>query len=61
MIASPTAKEATMYSTNGTAMTHHHTDLQEGEKRVPQYGPEWLAHLAAGGAIREGNILIPLA
>lgn len=49
-----------MYSTNGTAMRHHHRDLQEGERRVLQYGPEWLAHQAAGGEIREGNILVPL-
>lgn len=46
------------YSTNGTAMRHHTQPLTEGELRVPQYGPEWVAHVAAGGRVREGNILI---
>lgn len=26
--------------------------------RVEQYGPEWQAHVAAGGEVRNGNILI---
>ena len=33
-------------------------DLADNETRVPQYSPAWLAHVAAGGAVRNGNILI---
>ena len=32
----------------------------KGEQRVQQYGPEWQAHIAAGGRVRNGNILLPL-
>lgn len=32
--------------------------LADNERIVPQYGPQWLAHVAAGGAVRDGNILI---
>ena len=27
-------------------------------KRVDQYGPEWLAHVLAGGEVRYGNLLV---
>lgn len=30
----------------------------EGERRVVQYGPEWMEHVANGGDVRDGNILI---
>jgi hypothetical protein len=31
------------------------------ERRVPQYGPEWMAHVSLGGNVRNGNILcLPL-
>ena len=30
----------------------------DNERRVTQYGPEWVAHVTAGGAVRNGNILV---
>ena len=27
-------------------------------KRVPQFGPEWQAHVAAGGRLLDGNLLV---
>ena len=27
-------------------------------KPVLQYGPEWVAHIAAGGEVRQGNLLV---
>jgi hypothetical protein len=27
-------------------------------KRVPQYGPEWVAHATSGGRILDGNLLV---
>jgi hypothetical protein len=35
-----------------------HHPVGDGEKRVPQYGPEWIAHVSAGGNVRNGNILV---
>lgn len=29
-----------------------------GELRVPQYGEVWMKHVAEGGDVRDGNILI---
>lgn len=26
--------------------------------RVPQYGPAWVAHVAAGGTVLDGNLLV---
>jgi len=37
---------------------HDPEPVGEGEKRVRQYGPEWQAHVAAGGEVRNGNILV---
>jgi len=34
---------------------------QPDERQVPQYGPEWVAHVKGGGNVRNGNILcLPL-
>lgn len=27
-------------------------------RRVPQYGPEWVAHATSGGRILDGNLLV---
>lgn len=27
-------------------------------RRVPQYGPEWVAHVASGGTVLDGNLLV---
>lgn len=37
---------------------HLPAPVGEGEKRVVQYSPEWLAHVTAGGDVRDGNILV---
>ena len=32
--------------------------IGDNERRVPQYSPEWVAHVTGGGAVRNGNILV---
>jgi len=27
-------------------------------RRVPQYGPEWVAHVQSGGTVLDGNLLV---
>jgi len=27
-------------------------------RRVPQYGPEWVAHATSGGTVLDGNLLV---
>ena len=27
-------------------------------RRVPQYGPEWVAHVLDGGTVLDGNLLV---
>lgn len=32
--------------------------LASNERKVDQYGPQWVEHVTGGGALRSGNVLI---
>ena len=54
----PEPKSAGRGNLPSTKKTEAVTTKSEATLTVPQYGPKWVEHVLAGGALRDGNVLI---